>query len=260
MGRLTGLAMGGGGEEVEGTGYSRLTGLIYIFNLIVGTGALTLPAAFKDAGYVLATILLVLLAFMSYLTATFVIESMAAANALLRWRRVQRQKRGGDEASRRALASRPLATPLGSPVRRGGGGGEGEREPLVSGDEEERTGRRGYEITEITEMGRMASLFFNRWGRNLFYVCLAVYLYGDLAIYGAAVAKSVRDVSCSHTSNSTNLTDASPCWSGGTTRLQAYRIILAIFTLTIGQFVFCNVTKTKYLQVMISVMVMIMIK
>ena len=30
--------------------YSPTTGLVYIFNLIVGTGALTLPAAFHDAG------------------------------------------------------------------------------------------------------------------------------------------------------------------------------------------------------------------
>ena len=33
-----------------GSHYSPITGLIYIFNLIVGTGALTLPAAFHDAG------------------------------------------------------------------------------------------------------------------------------------------------------------------------------------------------------------------
>ena len=30
--------------------YSPATGFIYVFNLIVGTGALTLPAAFHDAG------------------------------------------------------------------------------------------------------------------------------------------------------------------------------------------------------------------
>ena len=31
--------------------YSPVTGLVYIFNLIVGTGALTLPAAFRDADW-----------------------------------------------------------------------------------------------------------------------------------------------------------------------------------------------------------------
>ena len=47
-----------------------------------------MPAAFKDAGYLLSSVILILLAFMSFLTATFVIESMAAANALLAWRQV----------------------------------------------------------------------------------------------------------------------------------------------------------------------------
>jgi hypothetical protein len=31
-------------------------------------------------------------------------------------------------------------------------------------------------------------------GVNIFYICLAIYLYGDLAIYAAAVPKSLRDV------------------------------------------------------------------
>ena len=73
--------------------YSPFTGLVYIFNLIVVTGALTLPAAFHDAGWLLSTIIIILLAFMSYLTATFVIESMACANAIVQHRRLQRIKK-----------------------------------------------------------------------------------------------------------------------------------------------------------------------
>ncbi len=41
---------GGGGGPEDLSQYSGITGLVYIFNLIVGTGALTLPAAFHDAG------------------------------------------------------------------------------------------------------------------------------------------------------------------------------------------------------------------
>ena len=81
------------------THYSPLTGLIYIFNLIVGTGALTLPAAFHDAGWLLSSIIIILLAFMSYLTATFVIESMASTNAMIHWKRLQRIKRSGGSVS-----------------------------------------------------------------------------------------------------------------------------------------------------------------
>ena len=47
-----------------------------------------------------------------------------------------------------------------------------------------------YEITEITEMGKMASVFFSQTGRNMFYLCLA--------IYAAAIAKSIRDVACTY--------------------------------------------------------------
>ena len=121
------------------------SGLIYIFNLIVGTGALTLPAAFSNAGWALSTFIIILLgnlytgclgkvcdgrswnwfcllspflflrhpvcwivhsnkcysltiaflAFMSFLTATFVIESMASANAVIHWKRLKRLKRNG---------------------------------------------------------------------------------------------------------------------------------------------------------------------
>ena len=31
-------------------------------------------------------------------------------------------------------------------------------------------------------------------GRTLFYLCIAIYLYGDLAIYAAAVPKTLRDI------------------------------------------------------------------
>ena len=68
-------------------------GLIYIFNLIVGTGALTLPAAFARAGWGLSTISLMFLAFMSFLNATYVIETMACANAVYKWKRLQTIKR-----------------------------------------------------------------------------------------------------------------------------------------------------------------------
>ena len=89
------VKMAGDIQELAGSQYSPLTGLIYIFNLIVGTGALTLPAAFHDAGWLLSMIIIILLAFMSYLTATFVIESMASANAMVHWKRLQRLKRSG---------------------------------------------------------------------------------------------------------------------------------------------------------------------
>ena len=90
---MSGDGTGGGSDGGRGPPlYSPLTGLAYIFNLIVGTGALTLPAAFRDAGYGLSAAVIVMLSFMSYLTATFMIEAMAAANAMRHWKRYDNKK------------------------------------------------------------------------------------------------------------------------------------------------------------------------
>lgn len=57
-----------------------------MFNLILGAGPLALPKAFSLAGLLLGTLLLIFLAFMSFVTATFMIEAMANANAFVRHR------------------------------------------------------------------------------------------------------------------------------------------------------------------------------
>ena len=190
-----------GDTTVPGAGlaahYSPVTGLIYIFNLIVGTGALTLPAAFHDAGWFLSSVIIILLAFMSYLTATFVIESMASTNAMIHWKRLQRIKRSGGSVSEELIA-RTLQVQTHNSARRPSAD---ESAPLIEEDSVEivqHSVASYYEITEITEMGKMASVFFSRGGRNMFYLCLAIYLYGDLAIYSAAIAKSIRDVACTY--------------------------------------------------------------
>lgn len=46
--------------------YSRGTAVVYIFNLIVGVGALNLPLGFHQAGVILGVIFLGFIAFLSY--------------------------------------------------------------------------------------------------------------------------------------------------------------------------------------------------
>lgn len=50
--------MGGAAGPPEGASYSNGIGAVYIFNLIVGAGALSLPNAFAQAGYLSGTLLL----------------------------------------------------------------------------------------------------------------------------------------------------------------------------------------------------------
>ncbi|OON23554.1 hypothetical protein X801_00530 [Opisthorchis viverrini] len=53
-----------------------------------------------------------------------------------------------------------------------------------------------YEISEKFELGQMFKIYFGRIGNMLLYLNIAIYLYGDLSIYGAGVPKSLRNVVC----------------------------------------------------------------
>ncbi|ELW68339.1 Transmembrane protein 104 [Tupaia chinensis] len=195
-------------------------GLVYMFNLIVGTGALTMPKAFATAGWLVSLVLLVFLGCMSFVTTTFVVEAMAAANAQLRWKRMETHKEEEEDDSSTASDSDVL---IQDSYERA------EKQPILS------VQRRGspnlFEITDRVEMGQMASMFFNKVGVNLFYFCIIIYLYGDLAIYAAAVPFSLMQVTCATGNDScgveadTKYSDTDPCW-GRLRRVDAYRIYL----------------------------------
>ena len=68
----------GGGPQ-----YGNLVGGIFVFNLIVGVGALSLPNAFAFAGLFPAIGLLLFLGFFAYITVTFLLESISIANAVI---------------------------------------------------------------------------------------------------------------------------------------------------------------------------------
>ncbi|KAK7805357.1 hypothetical protein U0070_027196, partial [Myodes glareolus] len=196
-------------------------GLVYMFNLIVGTGALTMPKAFATAGWLVSLILLVFLGFMSFVTTTFVMEAMAAANAQLHWKRMEIHKEEEEEDSSTASDSDILTQDNYE---------RAEKRPILS--VQRRSSANLFEITDRVEMGQMASMFFNKVGVNLFYFCIIIYLYGDLAIYAAAVPLSLMQVTCSVSGNDscgvdtdTKYNDTDLCW-GPLRRVDAYRIYL----------------------------------
>ena len=53
---------------------------------MIGVGALSLPKAFSQAGLVLGALLLFILASVSYVTATYMVEAMAIANAYMKYK------------------------------------------------------------------------------------------------------------------------------------------------------------------------------
>uniref|UniRef100_A0A1I8NQ41 Amino acid transporter transmembrane domain-containing protein n=1 Tax=Stomoxys calcitrans TaxID=35570 RepID=A0A1I8NQ41_STOCA len=259
------------GVNSPAASYPTWIGFIFIFNLIVGTGALTLPGVFAKAGWLLSLLVIVLLCFISFITVTFIIESMAAANAVKTWQNLQfdsredlRQTSVATENEIGSETDDPTAGLL-SHQHQVGVTARLERMPLYA----QHSTLIYYKLDEKFELGEMASLFFNDVGRVLFYLCISVYLYGDLSIYSAAVAKSLRDLFCDHPNATTtmdfdldsswNLSTANneteedaikQCWQNHTlTRLNVYRLFLVGFICIFGPFAAFSVQKTKYLQI-----------
>ena len=67
-------------------------GAIFLFNLLVGVGILALPSAIAKAGLIAGVLCLVTVSFMAFMSATFMIEVLATANA---WRRTKSVTRRG---------------------------------------------------------------------------------------------------------------------------------------------------------------------
>uniref|UniRef100_A0A8C4RC91 Uncharacterized protein n=1 Tax=Eptatretus burgeri TaxID=7764 RepID=A0A8C4RC91_EPTBU len=161
---------------------------------------------------------------LSFMTTTFVIEAMAVANARLRGKKCEKKSESDnsnvDEVDP-MLSNTGNEAWIHEPYLECN-----DQQPLVSV-----RGSRGsdlYDITDRVEMGQMASMFFNKVGVHLFYICIVVYLYGDLAIYAAAVPRSLAFVACGKLSCnniSTTFQDSDFCWDR-VTRGQAYRIFL----------------------------------
>lgn len=203
-------------------------------------------------GWVLGFVVIGILAFISFMTATFVIETMACANAVVFWRRLQflKQELGNNEANEerggidRFNGEEQLLDERNDSL---------EQTPLFT---HQQSGF--YSLEHKIELGDMTGIFFNDFGRMVFYFCIAIYLYGDMSIYSAAVAKSVRDIICQHNSTSTLSAiisstevglNSEVCWDDYPfTRLTVYRMCLIAFVFIFGPFALFNVTKTKYIQ------------
>nr|CAH7759740.1 unnamed protein product [Callosobruchus chinensis] len=211
--------------------YPPWVGLVYVFNLIVGTGALTLPAAFAAAGWLFSTFLMMFLAFVSFITVTFVIECMACANATIQWRKLRSHKIDESEV----------------PVDTDSEADNTTTEETAILQVTSRRFCRFYNLSTKVELGEIAALYLTEIGHTLFFTSLCIYLFGDLAIYAVASGKTLVNLSCND-NNSTEDYDVK-CWeSADITRMDMYRIYVALFALLVGPFTYFNVQKTKYLQ------------
>ncbi|KAG9510140.1 Transmembrane protein 104, partial [Fragariocoptes setiger] len=213
--------------QAVSSGISPFVGMVFLFNLIVGTGALTLPSAFADCGWIVSCVVITMICFTSYVTATFVIEAISIANALTKVSKRQLVKSETNFDIDAYDGSRQMVTgflnnehdPLLEP-----------REPQINesppshgahqddGSAQSTDQTELFQITHLIECGKLARIFFSRNGVTLFYFCLCLYLYD---------------------------------WSY-VTRDTVYIMSVAIVLSACGPFVFFNIQKTKYLQIVTS--------
>ncbi|KAL5254110.1 hypothetical protein ACHWQZ_G013764 [Mnemiopsis leidyi] len=212
---------------------------IFVFNLLLGAGALSLPAAFSDAGWLISTALLCILCFASFVSASFMCEGMAIANVL---QNVSCPKKNDNVTETEQLLPGTVHdteyySNLSLQIS--------QSQASIGGS------RYSFRISKRIEMAEMAEIFFNKVGMILFYIAVIIYLYGDLAIYTVAVPKSIANVSCIanlHDENNVTL-----CWHG-VSHDTAYKIFVLVYVLCIGPFVFFNAQKTTLLQICSSIL------
>ena len=104
----------------------------------------------------------------------------------------------------------------------------------------------------------MAKLFFHPFALGLFHLFMIFYLWGDMAIFGATVAKSLRDLICDMPNNISDISEL--CWQEqdrsykfmhwpSAFRTTVYYTIVVMFFIGQGAFLITqDVSKTKKLQ------------
>lgn len=224
--------------------YSQFVAMIYIFNLLFGNGVLALPAVFQKSGYILGSVTLVAFGMVSFMCATFLIESMANASFL------------ENLASESDQLTSP--TPKGHHHPK-----QCSKSPHITPTEEvddnfmkrkldlEETPNL-FDITERTEIGYLAETFLPFHLKQFFFMSIAMYLYGDLVIYNVMLAKSSREITCLAKYDCENIENRtnSRCWEGvSLTRGDVYQLYVTLFILLQLPFTFARITKSKNVQI-----------
>lgn len=131
---------------------------------------------------------------------------------------------------------------------------DAESTPLITSNDQQasRDDSHLFEITEQMELGHMAKMFFKKEHLKYFYLCIVLYLYGDLTIYSTAISKSLRDVTCAYDNcNKTELDASDLCWESlAVSRGQVYRLYILLIAVCLGSFFNLH---TKYLQFLTTI-------
>ncbi|KAK5584866.1 hypothetical protein RB653_006484 [Dictyostelium firmibasis] len=225
------------GGPSDGSTYSKKTAFVYIFNLIVGVGALALPYGFSKAGLVLGLLFLAAIGFLAFITTTWLIEGLSIANFILVNKKSEKIIGDEDDNRKQQQQKRPIPNENDSLIN-----SEYSDNRILQANVEDRyllesncnnEFTEQFEIKKRVEVGEMSKMFLGNIGYKVFYGVLIIYLFGDLSIYAATVP--------------TTLANVTGGW-GKFTDYSVYYFYLFLFACFVGPFSLFNFQKTKYLQ------------
>ncbi|XP_075676151.1 transmembrane protein 104 homolog isoform X2 [Dermatophagoides pteronyssinus] len=256
--------------------YSALVGSIYLFNLLLGTGVLAMPAVFANAGYLSGILCLAILCLISYVQTTFLIETMANANF------IKRMTKKSNESDIRQLCSTTSINTITTTtttndndnlqwnnivcsdlIRNNNNRKEKKQRNIITNNiinclqSIDHLDKR-FNINEKFELGNMTELFLNQYLSKIFFISVIVYLFGDIVIYNSMMSKSLRDISCTSKAYCDSSDSNDPehlnaiCWDSITTitRKNAYQIFLLGFVAILGPLTYAQLQKTKIIQIL----------
>ena len=270
----------GSPDEREGKSpTSSWVSFAFVFNLLIGAGALAIPRPFAQTGFVLAAPFLCVLCFLSLLTSLYMVEVLLAVKLITKGEKdasssLLLQEEDGDDAAGIGLSA-PVdenalnAGAITTSVHRGNGaGGDEVYAPLL--DATGGGGPRGGAANAADkdakklEMGALAKKLFTPLGSKVTYLVLCLYLLGDLSIYTVAIPKSLTALVCPHgTRANAHFVQGMEDWPcknfqdlpkehylRDLTSKTVYRFFVGLLGLVQLPFMFQTVQKTLFIQVL----------
>ncbi|XP_017492381.1 PREDICTED: transmembrane protein 104 homolog, partial [Rhagoletis zephyria] len=203
--------------------YNLVIGLIFIFNLLLGTGVLAIPHVFQKVGYLVGSTIIAALAAVSYFTVTCLLEAMANANFIKRFQALVHSSSSSSSSStfeeeisivdKDNEGAKKQKKKKGCRVRKVSGSFVNAAFQASSCDFEQIEAPNSstssppppppppltadlFSIDTKFELGELTDLFLPRLLSKFFFLSIAVYLFGDLLIFNVMMAKSARELLC----------------------------------------------------------------
>ena len=229
---------------------------------MLGSGVLTLPQLFSQTGWVLGLAGLSVVALVSYITATFVVETIFIYRLLQQHYQDQGQNKAGTQADGCVMN---VNSDKGALYSRTDCNNENIVENLHIDHVNDKHGevkKEKYEMNEPrknmcnigrdeeVELGHLFQMFFPNFLSILFYITLCLQLYGVISIDFVILSKSLTSISCDEYNWVTVNTTTSCKNMVHLPVHEVYLVMLSIFVALIGPFVFFDIASTKVIQLL----------